>query len=143
MSLFDVFKRKKKEEAKSEEKPVKEKVEEKVEEKKEAKPVKKAVKAKKVEDAFPYMVIDHQHITEKAGDLMALNKYTFRVFDRVNKDMVCKAVEKLYGVKVKSVNIMNVPSKAMRLGRFEGTKGGYKKAIVTLQEGHKIELSPH
>ncbi len=131
MAFFDVFKRKKKDEA---EKPVDKKVE------KEVKPVKK-VKGKKIEDAFPYTVIDHQHITEKAGDLMTLNKYTFRVFRNVNKDMVRKAIEKLYGVKVKSVNVINVPSKAMRLGRFEGTKGGYKKAIITLQKGHKIELS--
>ena len=82
MSIFDIFKKKKVDEKKLEEKPVKEKVE-----KKEVKPVKKAVKAKKVEDAFPYSVINHQHITEKAGDLMALNKYTFKVFDNVNKDM--------------------------------------------------------
>ena len=136
MALFDIFKKKKKDKA---EKLVKEKVEKK-EEKKEAKPVKK-VKIKKIEDAFPYTVIDHQHITEKAGDLMTLNKYTFRIFRNANKDMVRKAIEKLYGVKVKSVNVINVPSKAMRLGRFEGTKGGYKKAIITLQEGYKIELS--
>ena len=132
MALFDVFKKKDKDKA---EKPVKEKVE-----KKETKPVKK-VKVRKVEDAFPYTVIDHQHITEKAGDLMNLNKYTFRIFRNANKDMVRKAIEKLYEVKVKSVNVINVPSKSMRLGRFEGTKGGYKKAIVTLRKGHKIELA--
>ncbi len=136
MALFDVFKKKDKDKA---EKPVKEKVEKK-EEKKEAKLVKK-VKIKKIEDSFPYTVINHQHITEKAGDLMSLNKYTFRIFKTANKDMVRKAIERLYEVKVKSVNVINVPSKSMRLGRFEGIKGGYKKAIVTLRKGYKIEMA--
>lgn len=134
MGLLNIFKKK---EAKKE-KPEEKKVEEKVLKEKKA-----PLKAKKIEDAFPYLTIKHQHITEKASGLMALNKYTFRIFKNANKNMVKKAVERLYGVKVKSVNVVNVPSKAMRLGRFEGTKGGYKKAVVTLQEGYKIELAAH
>ncbi len=133
-ALFDIFKRKD-DKKKAETEPAEEKVVKKVE--------KKVGKVKKVEGSFPYSVIDHQHVTEKASDLMALDKYTFKVFKNANKDMVKNAIEKLYGVKVKSVNVINVPSKSMRLGRIEGTKGGYKKAIVTLHKGQKIEIAPH
>jgi large subunit ribosomal protein L23 len=139
-ALLDIFKRKDKKKE-----PEKKEAEKKVEEKpeaREAKPVKK-VKGKKAEDASPYAVINHQHITEKASDLMGLNKYTFKVFSNANKNTVKKAIEKLYGVKVKGVNIVTLPSKSVRLGRHEGVKGGFKKAIVTLHEGQKIEIAPH
>ncbi len=135
-ALLDIFKKKDKEK-----KPEIKEVEKKVEVKKEAaRPVKKG---KKAEDASIYAVIDHQHITEKASDLMSLNKYTFKVFPRSNKDMVRKAIEKLYGVKVKGVNMVTLPSKSVRLGRHEGVKGGFKKAIVTLHKGHTIDIAPH
>lgn len=136
MALLDVFKRKDKE-AKPEVKEVKKEVEVKKETKQ---PIKKG---KKAEDASVYAVIDHQHITEKASDLMSLNKYTFKVFPRSNKDMVRKAIEKLYGVKVKGVNMVTLPSKSVRLGKHEGVKGGFKKAIVTLHKGHTIDIAPH
>jgi large subunit ribosomal protein L23 len=135
-ALLDIFKKKDKEA-----KPEAKEVEKEVEVKKETKqPIKKG---KKAEDASVYAVIDHQHITEKASDLMSLNKYTFKVFPRSNKDMVRKAIEKLYGVKVKSVNMVTLPSKTVRLGKHEGVKGGFKKAIVTLHDGHKIDIAPH
>ena len=51
-----------------------------------------------------------------------------------------KAVEGKYGVAVSSVNILNTKPKAVRLGRIEGVRPGYKKAIVTLVEGDKIEI---
>ena len=137
-ALLDIFRRKDKEK-KPETKEVEKKVEQK-EVKKEAKPVKKG---KKAEDASIYAVINHQHITEKASDLMSLNKYTFKVFPGANKDMVRKAIEKLYGVKVKGVNMVTLPSKSVRLGKHEGVKGGFKKAIVTLHKGHTIEIAPH
>ena len=88
-------------------------------------------------------MIKQQNITEKASDLMSLNKYTFKVFPRSNKDMVRKAIEKLYGVKVKSVNMVTLPSKTVRLGKHEGVKGGFKKAIITLYKGHTIDIAPH
>ena len=134
-ALLDVFKRKDKEK-----KPETKDVQKLVEKKEDARPVKKG---KKAEDASVYAVIDHQHITEKASDLMSLNKYTFKVFPRSNKDMVRKAIEKLYGVKVKSVNMVTLPSKSVRLGKHEGVKGGFKKAIVTLHKGHTIDIAPH
>ena len=135
MAFLDIFKRKEK---KPEKKVEKEEVKEIAKQ-----PVKKVAKGKKAEDSSIYAAIDHQHISEKASNLMSLNKYTFKVFPRANKDMVRKAIEKLYGVKVKSVNMITLPSKSVRLGRHEGVKGGFKKAIITLHKGHTIEIAPH
>ena len=83
-------------------------------------------------------------ITEKAGNLAAnLNQYTFEVDPRANRTEVARAVEKVFNVTVTKVNILNKKPKAKtdraRGGR-PGTKGGYKKAIIRLKEGDKIEL---
>ena len=89
----------------------------------------------------PRDVILRPIITEKTSDLMGQdNKYTFVVNKDSNKTEVAYAVEKLFNVKVLKVNIMNVRPKRRRFGRFEGTKPGYKKAIVKLAPGHTIEL---
>ncbi len=89
----------------------------------------------------PRDVILRPIITEKTSDLMGQdNKYTFVVNKDSNKTEVAYAVEKLFNVKVLKVNIMNVRPKRRRVGRFEGTKPGYKKAIVKLAPGHTIEL---
>lgn len=89
----------------------------------------------------PRDVILRPIITEKTSDLMGQdNKYTFVVNKDSNKTEVAYAVEKLFNVKVLKVNIMNVRPKRRRVGRFEGTKPGYKKAIVKLVPGHTIEL---
>lgn len=134
---FGLFKKKKKVEKK--EVPKKEEAKKPVEQKVE----KKKNVAVKTDDAIAYGVIRFQHITEKATALASLNKYVFKVFKTANKMSVTHAVEKLYKVKVESVNMMNVPTKTVKLGRFEGTRGGYKKAIVTLRQGDKIEVAPH
>ena len=129
MSAFNLFGKKKK----KEEKP---------EKKEEAK---KVISQKVQADgsALAYSVIISQHITEKASDMVALNKYVFKVFKDANKKRVKDAVENLYDVTVASVQIINIPSKKIRVGRFEGKKSGYKKAIVTLRKGDKIETAPH
>lgn len=89
----------------------------------------------------PRDVILRPIITEKTSDLMGQdNKYTFVVNKDSNKTEVAYAVEKLFNVKVLKVNIMNVRPKRRRVGRFEGTKPGYKKAIVKLAPGHTIEI---
>ncbi|NLC95230.1 MAG: 50S ribosomal protein L23 [Bacilli bacterium] len=89
----------------------------------------------------PRDVILRPIITEKTSDLMGQdNKYTFVVNKDSNKTEVAYAVEKLFNVKVLKVNIMNVRPKRRRVGRFEGTKPGYNKAIVKLVPGHTIEL---
>ncbi|NLG81306.1 MAG: 50S ribosomal protein L23 [Bacilli bacterium] len=89
----------------------------------------------------PRDIILRPIITEKTSDLMGQdNKYTFVVDKDANKTEVAYAVEKLFNVKVLKVNVMNVRPKKRRVGRFEGTKPGYKKAIVKLAPGHTIEL---
>ncbi|MDR2827845.1 MAG: 50S ribosomal protein L23 [Acholeplasmatales bacterium] len=66
------------------------------------------------------------------------NKYTFKVEPKSNKSEIKKAVEKLFEVKVLSVNTINVLPKFKRMGKHEGYKSAYKKAIVKLEAGQKI-----
>lgn len=77
---------------------------------------------------------------EKALSGQSLNQYTFKVASFTNKIEVAKAVAKTYNVKAVSVNIINIPKKARRIGRTLGFKAGYKKAIVTLAKGQSIEV---
>ena len=60
----------------------------------------------------------------------------------MNKPEVAKAIESMYGVKVSSVNILNKRGKIKRLGRNTGKIPGYKKAVITLEKGNKIEVMP-
>ena len=68
------------------------------------------------------------------------NKYAFRVHTRATKPEIRKAVEELFDVRVVSVSTMNVMGKTKRLGRFVGTRSAWKKAIVKVAEGQKIEI---
>jgi large subunit ribosomal protein L23 len=79
-------------------------------------------------------------ITEKSSALAANNVITFSVDTRANKTQIKQAIEKIYSVKVKSVNTLNTKPKKKRVGRYTGTTSSYKKAYVTLAEGSKIEL---
>jgi large subunit ribosomal protein L23 len=79
-------------------------------------------------------------ITERSHNLMAENKYVFKVVKNSSKDEVKKAIESLYKVTVTKINSVNIPSKKRVRGRTVGRKPGFKKAIVTLKEGDKIEL---
>jgi len=80
-------------------------------------------------------------VTEKSTDLMASeNKYTFQVDLRANKTEIKEAVEELFKVKVRKVNTLRVRGKIRRMGRFEGKRPDWKKAIVTLEPGHTIEV---
>ena len=90
-----------------------------------------------------YRTIKFPHITEKSADLASLNKYVLRVFSGANKIEVAKSIAELYGVKVKSVNMINIHRKKRFVRRREGYKSGYKKAIVTLKQGYKIEMLSH
>jgi large subunit ribosomal protein L23 len=83
--------------------------------------------------------------TEKiAGMQDALNKYSFKVAIDANKIQIKSEVEKKFDVQVKSVRTMNVRGKIRqqmtKTGRFSGRRAAWKKAIVTLEEGHKLEL---
>lgn len=89
----------------------------------------------------PRDIIKRPIITEKSSDLIASdNKYTFVVDKKANKTEVKYAVKQLFNVEVEKVNIINVLPKRRRVGRFEGKKPGYKKAIVKLAPGNTIEL---
>ena len=89
-----------------------------------------------------WRVLKHGHITEKATDALAFNKYIFNVYPERNKKEIKAAVENIYGVDVISVNVVNIPQKRRRLGKTAGWKSGYKKAIVQIKSGQKIELMP-
>lgn len=88
----------------------------------------------------PRDIIKRPIITEKTSDLMSEQKYTFEVDKRCNKTEVKYAVEEIFEVKVEKVNIINVRPKRRRVGKYEGKKPAYKKAIVKLVEGNSIEL---
>jgi large subunit ribosomal protein L23 len=76
-------------------------------------------------------------ITERSMDLLQLGKYTFKVAKGAGKIEIKKAVEELFGVKVKSVNTMNCLGRKKRMGANSGFTPAWKKAIVTLKEDSK------
>ena len=81
-------------------------------------------------------------ISEKSTKLREKeNKYVFVVAKDANKIQIRQAVESAFGVKVTNVNTVSVRAKKKRVGRYEGTTKAYKKAIVTLAEGSKLDLS--
>ena len=80
-------------------------------------------------------------LTEKSMKLMQEeNKYTFFVDTKSNKTEIKQAVEAMFGVKVTSVNTMNVQPKKKRVGRYAGKTAAKKKAIISLAEGQSINL---
>lgn len=87
-------------------------------------------------------LIKNPLITEKGTIMAAMGKYLFLVDNKANKSEVKKVVEGIYKVKVTGVNIVNTKSKPRRLGRTLGRKPGYKKAIVTLAAGQKLDILP-
>lgn len=82
-------------------------------------------------------VIKRPVITEKSMTEMDEKKYTFEVDVRANKTLVKQAVEAVFGVKVKNVNIMNVKPKLKRMGKYAGYTNKRRKAVVTLTEDSK------
>ncbi|GLH65605.1 50S ribosomal protein L23 [Parageobacillus sp. G301] len=89
----------------------------------------------------PRDIIKRPIITENTMNLTAQKKYTFEVDVKANKTEVKEAVEKIFGVKVKKVNIMNYKGKFKRVGRYSGYTNRRRKAIVTLTPDSKdIEL---
>ena len=88
----------------------------------------------------PYEVIQQPLVTEKGSHLLAADKYAFRVARGANKAQIKQAVEKGFNVRVLAVNVMNVKGKQRRWGRRRALKPAWKKAIVTLAPGDKIEL---
>lgn len=79
-------------------------------------------------------------ITEKATLLSEQNKVSFKVAANTNKTEIKKAVEEVFKVQVKAVNVVNLHGKTKRFKGIQGRRPGYKKAIVTLAEGQKIDV---
>ena len=88
----------------------------------------------------PRQVILAPVVSEKSYSLIEDNKYSFRVHPRAHKTQIRQAVEDLFDVKVVAVNVLKVQSKPKRRGWTRGRKPGWKKAIVEVRAGDRIEI---
>jgi large subunit ribosomal protein L23 len=87
-----------------------------------------------------YDILKAPIITEQSTKLIeSQNRYTFKVDRKANKVEIKKAVEAIFKVNVLKVNTVNVLPKFKRMGKHEGYKSAYKKAVVKLAEGQKID----
>lgn len=92
---------------------------------------------------FAHDIIRRPIISERSMEAVfdregnQINRYTFEVPTTANKIEIKKAVEEVFGVKVAAVNTMRVEGKVKRMGRYEGRRASWKKAIVTLKPGSK------
>jgi large subunit ribosomal protein L23 len=88
----------------------------------------------------PSQVLIRPVISEKSYEQIQSNQYTFHVHQDAHKTQVRQAVEQLFDVKVERVNMIKVQAKPKRRGLFKGTRPGFKKAVVTLRPGQRIEF---
>ncbi|MFH1392465.1 MAG: 50S ribosomal protein L23 [bacterium] len=82
-------------------------------------------------------IILKHHITEKVKP----DKYVFKVAQKANKPEIKKAVEEKYKVDIIKINIINIKPKPRILRGIKGFKKGYKKAVITIKHGQKIETT--
>ncbi len=155
MAILNIFKKEEKETGKKKEE------EELKAEKPKKKTVQKTAKLKKAEKNIPEetkeekqeQIIDktkqsvlasefilRPHITEQSASLANQNVYTFRVNPTANKIIIKKAIKEMYGFEPVKINVINVPLKKRIVRGKIGIKSGYKKALVYLKEGDKIEF---
>jgi large subunit ribosomal protein L23 len=87
-----------------------------------------------------FEVLRRPLVTEKNTSLQALGKYAFEVDSEANKLQVKQAVEKAFKVKVTGVNMIMVRGKEKRVGRKQVVGSSWKKAVVTLKPGDKIQI---
>ncbi len=87
-----------------------------------------------------YRIVRRALVTEKSNILRADNKYVFEVDCRAGKPEIKSAIEELFTVKVVNIHTMTVKGKVKRMGRFEGKRPDWKKAIVTVAEGDAIDM---
>ena len=88
-----------------------------------------------------YQIIHHPIISEKSTELKgAYNQLVFKVAMDANKIEIKKAIESIFGVKVLSVRTMRVLGKKKRLGRYQGRRANWKKAVVKLKEGDTVDF---
>ena len=89
----------------------------------------------------PHQIIIRPVISEKSYNLIETDgQYTFQVDRRANKNQIKQAVESAFDVSVAKVNTVNVKSKPKRQGLTRGRTSTWKKAVVKLVEGERIEL---
>ena len=98
-------------------------------------------KASQIDLNKSYKTILKPVITEKATRLSEFNKVVFLVSESTNKLEVKYSIEKIFSVKVRSVNIINIKGKSKRFKGIMGKRNDIKKAIVTLETGNTIDLS--
>jgi large subunit ribosomal protein L23 len=104
---------------------------------------KKTVSVPAVQSSFESgmaSVILSPRVTEKSGILSQGGTYTFKVAKNANKSMVAKAVRTLYKVNPVKIAMINVPAKNVFVKGHMGTVSGFKKAIVTVKKGEKIDF---
>jgi large subunit ribosomal protein L23 len=88
-----------------------------------------------------YDIIKHIIRSEKGSSMLAENKYIFHVAGDANKIQIKQAVEEIYNVTVKKVNTLNLGGKWKRVRYKEGKTSDWKKAVVTLKQGDKIDIA--
>ena len=98
-------------------------------------------KLKEIDLNKSYKIIRKPIVTEKATKLSEFNKVVFEVASKSNKNEIKGAIEKLFSVKVKSVNIINTKGKVKRFKGVLGKRIDIKKAVITLVEGNTIDIS--
>lgn len=86
------------------------------------------------------MILKKPILTEKTRELAKQGQYVFEVEKSANKNDIKKAIEDFYGIEVLGVKILKIPPKQRMLGKSAGWKKGYKKAIVKIKKGQKIEI---
>lgn len=91
----------------------------------------------------PISIVKYPVINEKTTNLLSENKYTFLVDKKAKKSVIKWVIEYLFDVKVTNINTLIKPRKKRTVGRFSGYRPQYKKAIVTLKSGDKINLFPN
>jgi len=86
-------------------------------------------------------VLKKPHISEKASFLAESGFYVFKVKNNANKPEIKKEIEEIYKVNVVSVKIIKAPSKKRRVGRIEGRRKPFKKAVVKVKPGERIDIT--
>ncbi len=88
----------------------------------------------------PAQVLISPVVSEKSYGQIVENRYTFKVHKDAHKTQIRQAVEEMFEVNVVRVNVIKVQPKPKRRGMFQGTRPGWKKAIVELKAGEKIDI---
>ena len=88
----------------------------------------------------PAQILISPVVSEKSYGQIVENRYTFKVHQNAHKTQIRQAVEQLFDVHVVAVNVIKVQPKPKRRGLISGTRPGWKKAIVEVKAGEKIDI---